>query len=390
MIPRVLARILKARLAAASAVVLLGARQTGKTTLAHLLAQESDCLYLDLESPRDLALLAEPELYLEPRTDRLVILDEVHRMPELFPVLRGLIDRARWRGKTSGMYLLLGSASLDLLRHSGESLAGRVSYLELNPVTCREIPADSPADALLWLRGGFPESLLAATEAQSLRWRQDFVQTYLERELPRFGAALPGTLLRRLWTMLAHGQGGLQNSARLAASLGIDVRTVNGYLDILEGLFLLRRLPPWHANTGKRLVKAPKLYLRDSGLVHALLGIADMETLLAHPVAGPSWEGFIIDQILALLPHEVQPFFYRTGGGAELDLLLSFANGKIWAIEIKRSLVPKAERGFHASCADLEPERRIIVYPGERHFPLGDKIEVVPLRQLLTELPEMH
>lgn len=359
------------------AVALLGPRQVGKTTLALAVAQDRPSLYLDLESERDRAKLAEPELYLPEHRGSLVILDEVHRVPGLFPVLRGLIDQARRQGYRSGQYLLLGSASLDLLQQSGETLAGRIAYLELGPLGIAETGDDS-ADTL-WLRGGFPDSLTAPGDARSLRWRHNFIRTYLERDIPQFGPRIAAETLRRFWTMLAHHQGGLLNVAQLARNLGVDAKTAHGYIDLLCDLLLVRRLPPWHANIGKRLVKSPKVYVRDSGLVHALLEIESREQLLSHPVVGASWEGFCIENLTGTAPSEAQAYFYRTGGGAEIDLLVAWPGGELWAIEIKRSLAPKVERGFHAACEDLSPTRKLVVYPGQDTFPMGHGIEAVSL-----------
>ena len=374
------------RLSEVPAVVLLGPRQVGKTTLALDLAARQEALYLDLESEQDRARLAEPELYLSEHLDKLVVLDEIHRVPGLFPVLRGLIDRARREGRRSGMFLLLGSAALELLRQSGETLAGRVSYLELSPFDVLEIEDSRAARDRLWLRGGFPDSYLADNEGRSLRWRLDFIRAYLERDIPQFGPRIAADRLRRLWTMLAHHQGGMLNVAQLARNLGIDVKTAGGYVDLLIDLLLLRRLPAWHANVGKRLVKSPKVYIRDSGIVPALLNIADRDNLASHPVLGASWEGFVIEQVMAVLPDGVEGYFYRTSGGAEIDLLLSFPDRPPWAIEIKHSLSPKVDKGFHSACADLEPERRLVVYPGDQAYPLSAEIRAIPLRQAIIEL----
>ncbi len=382
MFKRLLAPQLAAALAASPAVALLGPRQAGKTTLALEIGRKA--LYLDLESERDRAKLAQPELYLADHQDQLVILDEVHRAPGLFPVLRGLIDRARRKGRKSGLYLLLGSASLDLLKQSGETLAGRVAYLELTPfniLEIRRLPADE-----LWLRGGFPDSLLAPDAARSLRWRQDFIRSYLERDIPQFGPRIAAETLRRFWAMLAHHQGGLLNIAQFARNLGVDAKTAGGYLDLLVDLLLVRRLPPWHANLGKRLVKSPKVYVRDSGLVHALLNIVDKETLQGHPVLGQSWECFVIENLLACASSQVQGYFYRSSGGAEIDLILSIPDGSLWAIEIKRSLAPKLERGFHAACADLNPARKFVVYPGKERYRLAQDVEAISLPELAREL----
>lgn len=368
----------------APAVCLLGPRQVGKTTLALEVSRRLGGQYLDLESDADRAKLTDPEAYLAGHLDKLVILDEVHRLPNLFPPLRGLIDRARREGRGQGRYLLLGSAALGLLRHSAESLAGRLHFVELTPFHALE-PTGLALD-MLWLRGGFPPSLLAADDASSLRWRRNFIRTYLERDIPQFGPRLAAETLGRFWTMLAHRQGAPLNVAELARSLGADTKTVARYVDLLVDLFLLRRLVPWHANVGKRLVKSPRIYLRDSGLVHALLGLETLDDLLAHPVVGASWEGFVIENLLATAPDGVQAHYYRTSGGAEIDLLLLLPGGALWTVEIKRSTAPAASRGFHEACADLLPQRRFVVYPGVERFPLSEQTEAVPLPDLCREL----
>ena len=388
MITRTLHDKLLAALAHFPAVALLGPRQVGKTTLALEVGHTCpNALYLDLESEQDRAKMAHPELYLSDHQDRLVILDEVHRTPGLFPLLRGLIDSARRAGRKSGQYLLLGSASLDLLKQSGETLAGRIAYLELAPFGVLETAAFSLDD--LWVRGGFPDSLLAETATESLRWRTNFIRTYLERDIPQFGPRIAAETLRRFWVMLAWQQGGLLNSADFARNLGVDVKTINNYIDLLVDLLLVRRLAPWHGNIGKRLVKSPKVSVRDSGLLHALLSIPDKETLLSHPVIGQSWECFAIENILAAAPDDVQGYFYRTGGGAEIDLLLTWPNGSLWAIEIKRSISPKLERGFHLACADLNPSRKIVVYPGKERYRLAPDIEAMSLADIAQQLSDM-
>lgn len=384
MFARLLSDRLADALAHAPAVVLLGPRQVGKTTLALAVGEAQGALYLDLESEQDHAKLAQPELYLADHQDKLVILDEVHRAPGLFPLLRGLIDQGRRAGRSSGQYLLLGSASLDLLKQSGETLAGRVAYLELTPLHMLE--TQSVAMDTLWVRGGFPESLLASSAARSLRWRQDFIRTYLERDIPQFGPRIAAETLRRFWGMLAHHQGGMLNTAQFARNLGVDVKTAASYLDLLVDLLLVRRLMPWHANIGKRLMKTPKVYVRDSGLVHALLNIADKEALLSHPVVGQSWECFVIENLLACLPEQAQSYYYRTSGGAEIDLLLAWPDGSLWAIEVKRSVTPKLERGFHSACATLNPARKFVVYPGTERYRIAADIEAIPLSLLLAAL----
>jgi predicted AAA+ superfamily ATPase len=385
MIPRRLVAALTSALAEAPAVALLGPRQVGKTTLALAVAGTRPSVYLDLESEADRAKLAEPELYLSQHEDKLVVLDEIQRTPQLFRSLRGLIDSGRRRGRGKGRFLVLGSASIDLLKQSSESLAGRIRYLELAPLDAGEVGRDR-LDAL-WLRGGFPESLLAGSDAASLRWRVDFIRTYLERDVPQLGPRIPAETLRRLWTMLAHEQGGLLNAAALARALAVDGKTVAAYLDLLVDLLLVRRLEPWHGNTRKRLVKSPKVYVRDSGLVHALLGIGDREALLAHPVAGGGWEGLAIESLIAAAPNDTEACFFRTAAGAEIDLLLKLPGHRHpWAIEIKRGLAPKIERGFHLACESVRPERRLVVYGGVERFPIADGVEAVSLGDLCGEL----
>jgi uncharacterized protein len=378
MIPRRITGELNALLDSRPAVALIGPRQVGKTTLALEIAEQRPAIYLDLESDSDRARLAEPELYLAEHEDKLVILDEVHRLPDLFQNLRGLIDRGRRRGRKAGRFLLLGSASVDLLKQTGETLAGRIAYLEMHPIDGLEVPADQLGQ--LWLRGGFPDSFLAESDRASQRWRQDFVRTYLERDIPMLGPRIPAETLRRFWTMLAHHQSGLLNAAEFARALGVDGKTVASYLDLLVDLLLVRRLEPWHVNVGKRLVKSPRVYIRDSGITHALLKLTTQDEVLGHPVAGASWEGFVIETLMAVAPRGTTGNFYRTAAGAEIDLLLTLPGGRQpWAIEIKRSLSPKVERGFHQACIDIDPERRMIIYPGVESFPLPDKVEALPL-----------
>ncbi|KQS95076.1 ATPase [Rhizobium sp. Leaf391] len=377
MIERRIASELEERIDSSPAVALLGPRQVGKTTLAIDIGKTRPSLYLDLESDAARAKLSEPELYLAQHADKLVILDEVHRLPDLFQILRGLIDSGRRAGRRSGQFLLLGSASIDLLKQSGESLAGRITYLEMQPIDGLEVvPNNLQA---LWLRGGFPDSLLAATDRASLRWRQDFIRTYLERDIPQLGPRIPAETLRRFWTMLAHYQSGLLNAAELARSLGVDGKTVASYLDLLVDLLLVRRLEPWHANLGKRLVKSPKVYVRDSGITHALLGLGTADHLLGHPIVGASWEGFVVETLIAASPHGTTANFYRTAAGAEIDLLITPPGRKPWAIEIKRSLAPKVEKGFYLACEDIQPERRIVVYPGTETFPMKNEVTAMPL-----------
>ncbi len=374
-------------LARHASVGLLGPRQVGKTTLALEIARARHSVYMDLESPADRAKLAEPELYFASHRDKLIILDEVQRMPELFQVLRGVIDQGRQQGRRSGQFLILGSASLELLQQSAESLAGRIVYRELTPLLADEVGgvAGEKLEAL-WLRGGFPESWFAASEGASLEWRQAFIRTYLERDIPQLGPRIPAETLRRFWTMLAHEQGGIFKAAKLAAALGLSGQTVGRYLDLMTNLLLVRRLAPWAENVGKRLVRSPKVYVRDSGLVQALLGLPTLDALLSHPVAGLSWEGFVVENLLAAAPADTAAYFYRTAAGAELDLVLDFGGGKRWAIETKRGLAPKLSHGFHYAVADLKPAASWVVYSGPERFPLARGVEAICLQELMSLL----
>jgi predicted AAA+ superfamily ATPase len=368
-----------------ASVAILGPRQVGKTTLAMKIADATEgSRYLDLESPADRARLSVPELYLSERAGTLVILDEVQRMPQLFEVLRGQIDRSRRAGHRTGQFLLLGSASNDLLRQSSESLAGRIVYHELPGLDLVEVGAGK-LDTL-WLRGGFPDSFLAGSERASRAWRDSFLRTYLERDIPQLGPRIPAETLRRFWTMLAHAQGGPFNAARMARGMDVSGPTISRYLDLLVDLMLVRRLPPFHVNVGKRLVKSPKVYVRDSGVVHSLLRIRDHDELLSHPVVGYSWEGFVIESLIAAEPDRADAYFYRTSGGAETDLLLVLPGGERWAIEIKRTLQPKTSRGFESACEDLKPARRLFAYPGEEAFPVKADTSAIPIAVLMAEL----
>jgi predicted AAA+ superfamily ATPase len=376
-------------LAGFPAVALLGPRQSGKTTLAQALADAlpERAIYLDLELPSDRAKLSDAELYLSTHEDRLVILDEIQRAPGLFQVLRGVIDQRRRKGIRVGEFLLLGSASMDLLRQSAESLAGRIAYLELTPFVLPEVQRlGADAADRLWVRGGFPDSYLAANDMSSFTWRIAFIQTYLERDIPALGPRVPAETLHRFWRMLAHNQGQLLNAARLAAGLGVSGQTIARYLDILVDLLLVRRLQPWTANLAKRLVRSPKVFVRDSGLVHALLVLTDHEQLLGHPVAGSSWEGFVIENLVAAAPAGASAWFYRTAAGAEIDLLLDLGPRRLWAVEVKRSLNPRPGKGFHLACEDVEATHRFVVYPGTERYRLDPSTEAVPLSSLLRDI----
>ena len=384
MIPRHAQQAVHVALARQAAVALIGPRQVGKTTLAHAIAELSGAVYLDLEASADRAKLADARLFLAEHENRLVVLDEIHRAPALFPELRGVIDAGRRRGQRTGRFLILGSASMDLLRQAGESLAGRIEHVRLGPLDVHDVSAELAPATTLWVRGGFPDSLTAASDEDSMALRRNLIQTYLERDVSEFtGRRIPAETLERLWTMLAHSQGQLLNASKLAGSLAVSGPTVTTYIDLLADLLLVRRLPPLHVNVRKRLVKSPKVYVRDSGIVHALLGIASHDALIGHPVAGASWEGFVIENLLARAPVGTKASFYGTRSGAEMDLVLEFPGGRdTWAIEVKLGLAPKVARGFHSACEDIAPTSAFVVYAGAERYPLAANVEVIGLREL--------
>jgi len=359
-------------------VGLLGSRQVGKTTLAKSVreAVARDAIYLDLELPSDWNKLHDSELYLRQFSETLVIIDEIQRMPSLFPVIRALVDQNR----VGGRFLILGSASPDLLRRSSESLAGRIIYHELTPFNLYE--TDSDQIERLWLRGGYPESYLADNDEESFVWRESHIKTYLEMDIPQLGIRIPSVQLRRFWTMLAHSHGQLWNGNKIAGSIGVSAPTVRHYLDILENTFVVRRLLPYHANVKKRLIKSPKVYIRDSGLLHTLLRIGNFDDLQGHPVLGSSWESFVIEQIIGLLPNHREVYFYRTNAGAEIDLVFFDKKNKPVAIEIKYSLSPAVSRGYWNACEDLSCKKGFIIYPGNERYPVGRNVFAMPVREL--------
>jgi|WetSurSiteA1Bulk_404760.scaffolds.fasta_scaffold03519_2 uncharacterized protein len=390
MIPRLIASRLRNTISRFPAVALLGPRQAGKTTLARALADElaDKAVYIDLELRSDRIKLSDPEIYLSAHENRLVILDEIQRAPGIFQTLRSIIDQRRRKEIRAGQFLLLGSASIDLLKQSAESLAGRIAYLELTPLTVRETVAREPNTVeRIWARGGFPDSYLAPDDSASFHWRLAFIQTYLERDIPALGPRVPAETLHRFWQMLANSQGQLLNAARFAGGLGVSGQTVARYLDIMVDLLLVRRLQPWASNISKRLVRSPKVYLRDSGIVHALLGVQDRESLLGHPIVGSSWEGFVIENLISAVPAGSNVWFYRTSAGAEIDLLIELEPKKLWAVEIKRSVSnPHPTKGFKQGCEDVKAIRRVVVYPGEERYHLDRQTEVLPLPAILESL----
>lgn len=361
---------LREALSRTPAVALLGARQVGKTTLARHLVQElNGAIYLDLERTSDLRKLEDAEAYLQAQVGHLTVLDEVQHAPSLFAELRGIIDERRRVGESSAQFLLLGSASLDLVQHVSESLAGRIIYLEMPPIGVEEAMAASITVQTLWLRGGFPNSLTARDEETSFAWREGFIRSYLERDVPMFAPRMPASTIGRLWTMLANAQGTQLNNARLAQGLGVSAPMITRYIDLLADLMLVRRLQPWSGNIGKRLVRSPKIYVRDSGLVHALLEIGTLNQLLGHPVVGPSWEGFVIEALISAAGPGAIPLYYRTANGAEVDLVFEHGGKPKVAIEIKRSSAPKIEPGFTIACDDLQVEHRLVVGSGDDTYP---------------------
>ena len=369
------------------AVAVLGPRQIGKTTLAREIAQNLPSTYLDLENPQDFLKLSNPKQYLALHADRLVILDEVQCYPDLFMSLRGVIDARRREGRGDGRLLILGSASGQLLKQNSESLAGRIYVSELTGLNPLEIEQpEGNSLRRLWVRGGFPESYSASDDQSSLKWRQDLILTYFERYIPQIGPRIPASILVQFSTMLAHVQGQSLNASALARSLGVANVTVSRYLDMMVELMLVSRLEPWYGNSKKRRVKSPRIYIRDSGILHALLQIPDYESLLGHPILGKSWEGLVIENIVSELPFGVDPHFYRTSAGAEIDLLLQFGLSDYWAIAIRASRVPIISKGFHMACEDLKVKRKFVVYGGEEKFPIGNETTVLSLSDFILTL----
>lgn len=359
-------------------VALMGPRQCGKTTLAREIATRESATYFDLEDPTDQAKLANPKLALESLRG-LVILDEIQKQPKLTELLRVLADRKPLPCR----FLILGSASPEVVRKASDSLAGRVHFVDMSGFTLDEVGGGLETERILWSRGGFPPSFLAETDAESWKWRQDFVRTFLERDIPQLGVRVPADTLRRFWTMIAHYHGQVWNGSELGAALGVSHHSSRHYLDLLAGTFVLRVLPPWYENLGKRLVKSPKVFVRDSGLLHLLLNLPDTSSLLAHPKLGASWEGFCIEHILAITG-ERDAYFWATQSRAELDLLI-MARGKRWGFEFKCADAPRMTRSLHSAIADLQPERVWIVHPGKERYPIHEKVEVVPLMDALAQ-----
>jgi len=364
-------------------VVILGPRQCGKSTLAKAIISEiGGAVYLDLERPSDVSKLRDPEAFFSLNSDQLICLDEIQRVPELFPVLRSVIDENR----RNGQFIILGSASPDLMKQSSETLAGRISYFELTPFVLKEVSEDDHSKALrrLWLRGGFPRSYLARDERESIEWRLDFIRTFLERDIPQLGFRTPAKTLERFWRICAHLHGQLLNSSKLGESMGVSHHTVRSYIDMLEQSFVLRVLRPYESNLKKRLIKSPKIYIRDSGILHALLGIENHNDLLGHPVYGPSWEGWVIENILSLLANW-KASFYRTSSGSEIDLILEKGNKRV-AVECKGSTSPNLNRGFWNAVSELKFKEVWVVAPVKEAYPIEQGVMVAPLHQVIEHL----
>lgn len=389
MIKRRLSKQLKEALNENASVALLGPRQVGKTTLAMQLLSKGKSVYIDLENDLDKRKVEDFYSFYSTNKGKLIILDEIQRLPEIFSLIRGIIDEQRRAGNKKGLFLFLGSASMELLKQSGESLAGRISYHELYPIDLIEIQSSSELQSL-WIRGGFPESLLAETDKQSMNWKKNFIRTYLERDIQQIGFRIPAETMSRFWTMIAHQQGATINISQLARGIDVSVTTANRYLDLMVDLLLIRRLRPYAFNIGKRLVKTPKIYVRDSGILHALLNINSYNELIGHPVSGGSWEGFVIENIIAVCPPNTNCYFYRTAQGAEIDLIIEVAHNNLWAIEIKKSSSPSITQGFHIACNDIKASRKFVVYAGDESFSMGNEITAIPLIEMMQLVMKLN
>lgn len=391
MIERALTEKAFKALQAMPVVALIGPRQVGKTTLAQEIGEDFDkpSTYLDLELDSDFNKFSDPEAFLSRFQNELLIIDEIQRKPDLFRILRGLVDIRKRAGERSGQFLLLGSASRDLLQHSSETLAGRIRYLELSPFSVKELHADDPSGfnpEKLWLRGGFPDSYLAPSDEESWEWRNDFISTYVERDIPLMGPAISATRLERFWRMLAHYHGQQINFTELGRSLEVSHTTIRNYLDTLTDFYMVRQVQPWSGNTKKRLVKSPKIYIRDSGLLHKLLNVSGIDDLLGHPVIGASWEGFVLENIIITLNSKWRYSYYRSSGQAEIDLVIETPDRETWAVEVKRSVAPKLTRGFYEACKDIQADRKFVIYGGNERYPMPNETEAIGLLDFLNLL----
>jgi predicted AAA+ superfamily ATPase len=392
MIKRDLENKLQNALAQMPVVALLGPRQVGKTTLALQISQHETnkkTSYLDLELDSDLSKLSDPEGYLRRFENQLLVIDEIQRKPDLFRILRGLVDIRKRAGEPAGQFLLLGSASRDLLQKSSETLAGRIRYMELSPFTVMEMYNSNPSEfnpEQLWLRGGFPNSYLAGTENESWEWRNDFISSYVERDIPLIGPRIPASRMKTFWMMLAHYHGQQITLSELGKSLEVSHTTIRSYLDILTDFYMVRQIQPWSGNTKKRLIKSPKIYLRDTGILHKLLNISQLEDLLGNPAVGASWEGFVAENIIIGLSNKWRYSYYRTTAQTEIDLVLEGPGNQVWAIEIKRSAAPKLSKGFHSACDDIKATKKIVVYSGTERFPMSGNTEAIGLIEFLKTI----
>ena len=385
MIARMVEKRVEGALSRYPAVALLGARQVGKTTLARELVARHGGLYLDLEDPGDRRLLTDPVAFLGEHAGRLVVIDEIQRLPELFSSLRVAIDRNRERGHRHRQFLLLGSGSMELVRQT-QSLAGRVAHMGMGGLNALEVGGGEKEVRRLWLRGGFPDAYLSASDGEAMDYLRNLSVTYLERDVQLAGHRIPSERLGRMWGMLAPNQGEPANASRRAANLEVTGRTVRHNVDVLAGLLVVRRLQPWHSNEGKRLVKAPRQYVRDSGILHSLLGIRDRRELLSAPVVGKSWEGFVVENLHSVMPDSARAWYYRTAAGAEIDLVIEFSRSEVWAVEVWLGSAPKAPRHFGRTCDDVGATKRFVVHGGDREFPLGEGVRAVPLAAMMEKV----
>jgi len=372
-------------------VALIGPRQVGKTTLALEVSKklQKPVSYIDLESDADFNKLSDAEAYLKRFSGQLLIIDEVQRKPELFRLLRVIVDERKRNGERSGHFLLLGSASKDLLQKTSESLAGRIRYMELSPFLATELEKNEKESfdlEKLWLRGGFPDSYLKSGEQESWDWRRDFFSTYVERDIPSMGIGGAVTQIKRFWKMLAHYHGNPINLSEFGRSLELSHTTIRNYLDLLTDFYMIRQLPPWSGNVKKRLVKNPKIYLRDSGILHSLLQLPSMDALLSHPISGASWEGFVVENIINQLDETWDYSYYRTATQIEIDLVLHSPDNEIWAIEIKRTTAPKLKRGFYEACEDIKATHKWVVNANNDRYPLPENVESIGLVMFLKLL----
>lgn len=372
-------------------VALIGPRQVGKTTLALELANnfKKEVTYIDLELDSDFNKLTDAEAYLKRFSNQLLIIDEVQCKPELFRILRGIVDKRKREGEPSGQFLVLGSASSDLIQNSSESLAGRIRYLELTTFSVSEVckgEKNTNCIEKLWLRGGFPDSYLASTEENSMNWRRDFFNTYVERDIPQMGPRVSSAFLKRFWKMLAHYHANQINFSELGRSLELSHTSVKNYLDLLTDFYMVRQIPSWSGNIKKRLVKSPKIYLRDSGMLHSILNIKSMDMLFSHPKIGASWEGYVVENILNQIDDKWEYSYYRTSNQAEIDLVLQTPDNEVWAIEIKNSSAPKLTRGYYEACKDVKATHKWVVNANNDRYPLAQKTEVIGLIEFLDLL----